>query len=69
MPAAGTTEGFNEDDEPLGGHDLQRQADEGRGPEKTAKELKTFEAEISDTEAYLDEAAERLRGSSRSSAR
>ena len=30
--------------------------------EKTAKELrKTFEAEISDTEAYLDEAAERLR--------
>jgi DNA-directed RNA polymerase subunit beta' len=30
--------------------------------EKTAKELrKTFEAEIADTEAYLDEAAERLR--------
>ena len=30
--------------------------------DKTAKDLrKTFEAEISDTEAYLDEAAERMR--------
>ena len=61
-PPAGTTEGFNEDDELWADtvSNVKRMKAEDR--EKTAKELrKTFEAEISDTEAYLDEAAERLR--------
>ena len=59
---AGTTDGFNEDDELWADtiQNVKRMKAEDR--EKTAKELrKTFEAEISDTEAYLDEAAERLR--------
>ena len=61
-PPAGTTEGFNDDDELWADtvSNVKRMKAEDR--EKTAKELrKTFEAEISDTEAYLDEAAERLR--------
>jgi DNA-directed RNA polymerase subunit beta' len=61
-PPAGTTEGFNEDDELWADTvpNVKRMKADDR--EKTAKELrKTFEAEISDTEAYLDEAAERLR--------
>jgi DNA-directed RNA polymerase subunit beta' len=61
-PPAGTTEGFNEDDELWADTiaNVKRMKAEDR--EKTAKELrKTFEAEIADTEAYLDEAAERLR--------
>jgi DNA-directed RNA polymerase subunit beta' len=61
-PPAGTTDGFNEDDELWADTvaNVKRMKAEDR--EKTAKELrKTFEAEISDTEAYLDEAADRLR--------
>jgi DNA-directed RNA polymerase subunit beta' len=61
-PPAGTTDGFNDDDELWADTvaNVKRMKAEDR--EKTAKELrKTFEAEISDTEAYLDEAAERLR--------
>jgi DNA-directed RNA polymerase subunit beta' len=61
-PAPGSTEGFNEDDELWADTiaNVKRMKKEDR--EKTAKELrKTFEAEISDTEAYLEEAAERLR--------
>jgi DNA-directed RNA polymerase subunit beta' len=61
-PPAGTTEGFSEDDELWADTitNVKRMKAEDR--EKTAKELrKTFEAEIADTEAYLDEAAERLR--------
>ncbi len=61
-PPAGTTDGFNDDDELWADtvSNVKRMKAEDR--EKTAKELrKTFEAEISDTEAYLDEAAERLR--------
>jgi DNA-directed RNA polymerase subunit beta' len=61
-PAVGTTEGFNEDDELWADTvtNVKRMKAEDR--EKTGKELrKTFEAEISDTEAYLEEAAERLR--------
>jgi DNA-directed RNA polymerase subunit beta' len=61
-PAPGTTEGFNDDDELWADTvpNVKRMKAEDR--EKAAKELrKTFDAEISDTEAYLDEAAERLR--------
>jgi DNA-directed RNA polymerase subunit beta' len=61
-PPAGTTDGFNDDDELWADTvtNVKRMKAEDR--DKTAKELrKTFEAEISDTEAYLDEAAERLR--------
>src|SRR4249919_1925237 len=61
-PPAGTTGGFNDDDELWADTvtNVKRMKAEDR--EKTAKELrKTFEAEIGDTEAYLDEAAERLR--------
>jgi DNA-directed RNA polymerase subunit beta' len=61
-PAAGSTEGFNEDDELWADtiSNVKRMKAEDR--EKTAKELrKTFEAEIADTEAYLEEAAERMR--------
>ena len=61
-PPAGTVDGFNEEDELWADTvaNVKRMKAEDR--EKTAKELrKTFEAEISDTEAYLDEAAERLR--------
>jgi DNA-directed RNA polymerase subunit beta' len=61
-PPAGTTDGFNDDDELWADTvpTVKRMKAEDR--DKTAKELrKTFEAEISDTEAYLDEAAERLR--------
>ncbi len=61
-PAPGTTDGFNEDDELWADtvSNVKRMKAEDR--EKMAKELKkTFEAEISDTEGYLDEAAERLR--------
>ncbi len=61
-PPAGTTDGFSEDDELWadGVANVKRMKAEDR--DKMAKELrKTFEAEISDTEAYLDEAAERLR--------
>jgi DNA-directed RNA polymerase subunit beta' len=61
-PPAGTTDGFNEDDELWADTvpNVKRMKAEDR--DKTAKELKkTFEAEISDTEAYLDEAAERVR--------
>jgi DNA-directed RNA polymerase subunit beta' len=61
-PPAGSTQGFNDDDELWADtvSNVKRMKAEDR--EKTAKELrKTFEAEISDTEAYLDEAAERLR--------
>ncbi|HEY6771043.1 MAG TPA: DNA-directed RNA polymerase subunit beta' [Solirubrobacterales bacterium] len=61
-PPAGTTDGFNDDDELWADtvSNVKRMKADDR--EKTAKELrKTFEAEISDTEAYLDEAAERLR--------
>jgi DNA-directed RNA polymerase subunit beta' len=61
-PAPGTTERFNDDDELWADTvpNVKRMKAEDR--EKTAKELrKTFDAEISDTEAYLDEAAERLR--------
>jgi DNA-directed RNA polymerase subunit beta' len=61
-PPAGTMDGFNDDDELWADTvaNVKRMKAEDR--EKTAKELrKTFEAEISDTEGYLDEAAERLR--------
>ncbi|HEY3192644.1 MAG TPA: DNA-directed RNA polymerase subunit beta' [Solirubrobacterales bacterium] len=61
-PPAGTTDGFNDDDELWADTvpNVKRMKAEDR--DKTAKELrKTFEAEIGDTEAYLDEAAERLR--------
>ena len=61
-PPAGTTDGFNDDDELWADTvtNVKRMKAEDR--DKTAKDLrKTFEAEISDTEAYLDEAAERLR--------
>src|SRR5215210_2152205 len=61
-PPPGTTDGFNEDDELWADtiSNVKRMKKEDR--EKTGKELrKTFEAEISDTEAYLEEAAERLR--------
>jgi DNA-directed RNA polymerase subunit beta' len=61
-PPAGTTDGFSEDDELWADtvQNVKRMKAEDR--DKTAKELrKTFEAEIGDTEAYLDEAAERLR--------
>jgi DNA-directed RNA polymerase subunit beta' len=61
-PPAGTTDGFNDDDELWADtvSNVKRMKAEDR--EKTAKDLrKTFEAEIGDTEAYLDEAAERLR--------
>jgi len=61
-PAIGTTEGFNDDDELWADtvSNVKRMKAEDR--EKTGKELrKTFEAEISDTEAYLEEAADRLR--------
>jgi DNA-directed RNA polymerase subunit beta' len=61
-PPAGTTDGFNDDDELWADTvtNVKRMKAEDR--EKAAKELrKTFEAEIGDTEAYLDEAAERLR--------
>jgi DNA-directed RNA polymerase subunit beta' len=61
-PPAGTTDGFNDDDELWADTvtNVKRMKAEDR--EKTGKELrKTFEAEIGDTEAYLDEAAERLR--------
>jgi DNA-directed RNA polymerase subunit beta' len=61
-PPAGTTDGFSDDDELWADTvtNVKRMKAEDR--EKAAKELrKTFEAEISDTEAYLDEAAERLR--------
>jgi DNA-directed RNA polymerase subunit beta' len=61
-PPAGTIDGFSDDDELWADSvpNVKRMKAEDR--EKTAKELrKTFEAEISDTEAYLDEAAERLR--------
>ncbi|MGZ5335977.1 MAG: DNA-directed RNA polymerase subunit beta', partial [Solirubrobacterales bacterium] len=61
-PAPGSTEGFNEDDELWADTvpNVKRMKAEDR--EKMAKELrKTFDAEIADTEAYLEEAAERLR--------
>jgi DNA-directed RNA polymerase subunit beta' len=61
-PPAGTTDGFSDDDELWADTvtNVKRMKAEDR--DKMAKELrKTFEAEISDTEAYLDEAAERLR--------
>ena len=61
-PPAGTTDGFSEDDELWADSvtNVKRMKAEDR--DKMAKELrKTFDAEISDTEAYLDEAAERLR--------
>jgi DNA-directed RNA polymerase subunit beta' len=61
-PPAGTTDGFNEDDELWADTvtNVKRMKAEDR--DKAGKELrKTFEAEISDTEAYLDEAADRLR--------
>ena len=61
-PAPGSTEGFNEDDELWADtvSNVKRMKAEDR--EKTAKELrKNFDAEIADTEAYLEEAAERLR--------
>ena len=61
-PAPGTTDGFNEDDELWADTvtNVKRMKAEDR--EKLAKELrKTFDAEISDTEGYLEEAAERMR--------
>ena len=61
-PAPGTTDGFSEDDELWADtvSNVKRMKADDR--EKTGKELrKTFEAEISDTEAYLEEAADRLR--------
>ena len=61
-PPAGTTDGFNDDDELWADSvtNVKRMKAEDR--DKMAKELrKTFDAEISDTEAYLDEAAERIR--------
>jgi DNA-directed RNA polymerase subunit beta' len=61
-PPAGTTDGFNDDDELWADTIANVKRMKADDREKTAKELrKTFEAEISDTEAYLDEAAERLR--------
>jgi DNA-directed RNA polymerase subunit beta' len=61
-PVPGSVEGFNEDDElwaDATGSPKRIKADER---DKMGKELrKTFEAEIADTEAYLEEAAERLR--------
>jgi DNA-directed RNA polymerase subunit beta' len=61
-PPPGTTEGFNEDDELWADTITNVKRMKADDREKTAKELrKTFEAEIGDTEAYLDEAAERLR--------
>ncbi|MBM3666638.1 MAG: DNA-directed RNA polymerase subunit beta' [Actinobacteria bacterium] len=61
-PAPGTSDGFNEDDELWADAvtNVKRMKAEDR--EKTAKELrKTFDTEISDTEVYLEEAAERMR--------
>jgi DNA-directed RNA polymerase subunit beta' len=61
-PPVGTTEGFDEDDELWADsvNNVKRMKAEDR--EKLGKELrKTFDAEIADTEAYLEEAAERLR--------
>jgi len=61
-PPAGTTDGFSEDDELWADtvSNVKRMKADDR--EKAGKELrKTFEAEISDTEAYLEEAADRLR--------
>jgi DNA-directed RNA polymerase subunit beta' len=61
-PAPGSTDGFNEDDELWADtvSNVKRMKAEDR--EKAGKELrKTFESEIADTEAYLEEAAERLR--------
>ena len=58
-----TTEGFNEDDELWADtvSNVKRMKAEDR--EKMGKELrKTFEAEIADTEAYLEEAVERAAG-------
>jgi DNA-directed RNA polymerase subunit beta' len=61
-PPAGTTEGFSQDDELWADTVPNDKRMKAEDREKTAKELrKTFDAEISDTEAYLDEAAERLR--------
>src|SRR5262245_14671444 len=61
-PDAGTTDGRNEADELWADtvSNVKRMKAEDR--EKMAKELKKdFAAEISDTEAYLEEAAERMR--------
>jgi DNA-directed RNA polymerase subunit beta' len=61
-PPAGTTDGFSEDDELWADTVTNVKRMKADDRDKMAKELKkTFDAEISDTEAYLDEAAERLR--------
>src|SRR5688500_9291482 len=61
-PAPGTTDGFNEDDELWADTISNPKRMKAEDREKTGKELrKTFEAEIADTEAYLEESAERLR--------
>jgi DNA-directed RNA polymerase subunit beta' len=61
-PPAGSVEGFNEDDELWADSTGSPKRIKADDREKMGKELrKTFEAEIADTEAYLEEAAERLR--------
>ncbi len=61
-PPAGSVEGFNEDDELWADSTGSPKRIKAEDREKMGKELrKTFEAEIADTEAYLEEAADRLR--------
>ena len=61
-PAPGSTDGFNEDDELWADTISNPKRTKAEDREKMGKELrKTFEAEIGDTEAYLEEAAERVR--------
>jgi DNA-directed RNA polymerase subunit beta' len=58
----GTSEGFNEDDELWADTVSSPKRINAEDRDKLVKELrKTFDSEISDTEAYLEEAAERLR--------
>jgi DNA-directed RNA polymerase subunit beta' len=60
-PAAGSTAGFNEDDELWADTIANVRRIKAEDREKMGKELrKTFDAEIADTEGYLDEAVERV---------
>ncbi len=61
-PPMGTVEGFNEDDELWADSTGSPKRIKAEDREKMGKELrKTFEAEVADTDAYLEEAGERLR--------
>ena len=61
-PPAGSVEGFNQDDELWADATGSPKRIKAEEREKMGKELrKTFETEIADTEAYLEEAGERLR--------